>query len=206
MSAYKPQIEIPKPPPLVLPEKTEKNPADITPEPAEPGGFTILPRTKWTRAPELSWRLAPMGKIWRITVHHEGNPEPNYSKSTGEVIHDLELIRRAHLRVMRAGDIGYHYIIDREGRIWAGRSITFQGAHAGGSANNGNVGVMLLGNFEIQEPTAAQKSALKIFLKYLAEKYKIGPRHVYTHRELKVTQCPGKYLQRYMNDLRRADK
>jgi hypothetical protein len=167
------------------------------------GNVRVLPRWKWTNAPELKWRLEPMGRIWRITVHHEGNPEPNTAESYAAVANNLRLIRRTHLRVMRAGDIGYHYIIDRAGRIWQGRPAKYQGAHAGGNANRGNVGVMLLGNFDIQHPTARQKTMLGKFLRHLMSTYRISSRRVYTHRELKVTRCPGTHLQRHMNALRR---
>ena len=182
-------------------EKPRKKPVTL---PASKPVIQVIPRSSWTKAPLLSWRLSKMGKIRRITVHHEGNPKANYSESWADVVGDLRLIRRGHIRRMRAGDIGYHYIIDRRGRVWEGRPIGWQGAHAGGSNNRGNVGVMLLGNFDLQRPTDRQKTVLSAFLEKLMKKHGVSAGKIYTHRELKVTRCPGKHLQHYMQRLRRT--
>jgi len=74
-----------------------------------------------------------------------------------------------------------------------GRSDAYQGAHV--SQNNPhNLGVMVLGNFERQQPTAEQLASLSRFTKATA---------VRTHREFKPTQCPGHYLQAAVEQLRR---
>lgn len=164
----------------------------------------VQARSVWTKAPELKWRLGPMGRIWRITVHHEGTPDGNYSNDYASVVNDLRKIRRAHISRMRAGDIGYHYIIDRRGYVWEGRNIKYQGAHAGGSNNKGNIGVMALGNFDVQRPTEKQLAALSQFIPRLMRTHGVSSRKIYTHRELKVTRCPGTYLQNYMNSFRRG--
>jgi hypothetical protein len=57
------------------------------------------------------------------------------------------------------GDIGYHYIVDRSGAIWQGRRIRYQGAHARGSANNGNIGIVLLGISRTSSPRRRSATA-----------------------------------------------
>lgn len=162
----------------------------------------IIPRYQWASATPITSRLEPMGTIYRMTVHHEGNDGPNYDTDFYSVRNDIAIIRKNHLERMHAGDIGYHFIIDRSGRIWEGRSLMYQGAHVGGQENVGNIGIVLLGNFDIQLPSNAQKEALKKYLIYLKDSYNIKHSNIYTHQELKATRCPGYYLQAYMNELR----
>ena len=165
----------------------------------------IIPRDTWARTSPIKRRLDVMGRIYRMTVHHEGNPKPNYDIAATSVADDIGLIRKNHSLRFAAGDIGYHYVIDRAGRIWEGRPLQYQGAHVGGAENTGNLGVMLLGNFDIQHPSDAQEETLKNFLVFLKNRYEIGRPSIYTHQELKPSRCPGVYLQAYMDELRRTE-
>jgi hypothetical protein len=183
--------------PLRLPDRRRAIPTTA-------GQLEIIPRSQWAASRPIPNRLNSMGSIYRMTVHHEGNPRANYDINKSDVANNLELIRKLHLKRMTAGDIGYHYIIDRAGRIWEGRYLTYQGAHVGGSTNVGNIGIMLLGNFDIQQPSEAQRQSLKRFLVYLKNRHHISHGQIHTHQELKPSQCPGINLQSYMNKLRRT--
>lgn len=159
-------------------------------------------RRYWSlRAPRPS-RLRLLGRAWRVTVHHEGAPAPNTDTEPTEVARCLRRIQKVHMDQHGAGDIGYHYIVDRAGRLWEGRSVRYQGAHAGGKANRGNVGVMLLGNFDIQQPSWKQKKTLHAFLTLLLGRYGLSGSSLLTHRELRPTRCPGDHLQRYVESFR----
>jgi hypothetical protein len=193
---------VPPPAPPVVAQTKEPVEADV------PGMPKILPRSMWAAQPPITPRLEPMGRITRITIHHEGM-DTDVESSMSSVESQLRKIQRSHEERMHAGDIGYHYIIDSMGRIWEGRPIKYQGAHAGnGQANRGNIGVVLMGNFDIQRPSSAQLSSLKSLVAYLMAKYKVNVSGIYTHREIRekegpgYTDCPGKYLQREVNNLR----
>ena len=187
-------------------------PIVATPEPMpHPGGVPgeiglpegVLPRSAWTRAGVARPReINPMGGITRITVHHDGMP-PVELRTVADVTARLEQIRRAH--VNRAGqpfaDIGYHYIIDPEGRVWDGRSVRYQGAHVR-EANEHNLGVLVLGHFNYQRPTDRALAALDRFVAQQMALYRVPLNRVYTHQELKPTECPGVNLQRYMERTR----
>lgn len=97
-------------------------------------------------------------------------------------------------------DIGYHFVIDADGRIFEGRKITIRGAHTHGY-NTGTIGVVLLGNFEESQPTAAQYASMKVLLRYLTAQYQIT--HVAGHRDFPpgATLCPGKNLEPLLPDL-----
>lgn len=114
----------------------------------------------------------------------------------------MELIRKWHLQ-RGFGDIGYHYVVDRAGRIWEGRSLRFQGAHVRKN-NERNLGVMVLGNFDKQQPSSAQIAVVNDLLPQLSRTYGVPTHRIYTHQELMPTTCPGSTLQAHMVNLRRS--
>jgi hypothetical protein len=160
----------------------------------------LIARTKWAKGKPIRGRLNRMGAIKRITVHHEGG-SPVYFSDVRTTAERLEAIRKAHLQRMHAGDIGYHYIIDRSGRLWQGRDIGYQGAHVR-EHNEHNIGVMVLGNFDRQSPTAQQRASLHATLEQLMRQHRVALHNVHTHQELVATQCPGRVLQHHMKSLR----
>lgn len=162
----------------------------------------VIPRTRWTQAGLMRpSNVRPMNGTSFITVHHDG-----MNAFTGEAENDsikrLVSIQGAHTqRTSKAGekwaDIGYHYIIDRGGRVWEGRPIRYQGAHVQ-DYNEHNIGVMCMGNFNLQYPTKAQSDRLDQFVAQLMREHRISLRNVRTHQELQPTECPGRSLQTYM--------
>jgi len=140
-----------------------------------------------------------LGGVDRITVHHDGMP-PIRIANRMDVARRIDSIRQAHQNA-GWGDIGYHFIVDPFGQVWEGRRLFFQGAHVH-DHNVRNLGVLTLGNFEIQTPTRPQQLALSRFVAQRMRQYRVPLDRVYTHRELTPTLCPGRNLQRVMNQLR----
>lgn len=150
-------------------------------------------RARWARSGPVMARVNPMNGVKRITVHHEGSTiftRTDFAATAARV----EGIRHYHVSERRFGDIGYHYIVDRAGTVWAGRDVRYQGAHVS-EQNEHNVGVMCLGNFNKQSPTDAQLTALRATVAALAGYYNVPRNRIYTHRELGPTSCPGSSLQ-----------
>lgn len=159
------------------------------------GPSGVIPRSQWTGESPIASRADPMRGFNRITVHHDGM-SPFYSTAQPDAARRLESIRRAHVGQGWA-DIGYHFSIDPAGRIYSCRPLTLQGAHVK-DQNPGNIGVMVMGNFEQQTPTPQAITALETFLAALMRQHRIGSRSVFTHRELAATACPGRNLQTRM--------
>jgi hypothetical protein len=174
--------------PLTLPAPTAQHIAAVS-------------RQKWQATKPVPGQMAPMGAITRITVHHEGAAKGNYSEQATAVAATLRSIQHVHCTNRRYGDIGYHFIIDRQGRIWQGREIAYQGAHVL-SNNSHNLGIMCLGNFNVQQPTAPQIQTLTQLLAALMAGYHIPANRVYAHRELGQTECPGNALYAQLNHIR----
>jgi N-acetylmuramoyl-L-alanine amidase len=165
---------------------------------ASPPGSLL--RSWWTRTGPIRSKVNPMKGISRITVHHEGHT-PVWFTDERSTKARLVQVRNIHTRDRHWGDIGYHYVIDRAGRVIEGRPLAYQGAHVK-NQNPHNIGVMLLGNFEKQSPSQAQLTSLQSSLRYLMARYRVPVRRVYTHRELGPTVCPGRNLQPRVAGLR----
>jgi hypothetical protein len=161
----------------------------------------LRPRFAWAAGGPEGPRMKNMASCRRITIHHAGNGV-NLHEREADVVRDLEGIRGAHLR-RRFGDIGYHYAIDRAGRVWEARSLAFIGAHVQG-ANEQNAGVMLLGNFEKQRPSAPQLAALQAVTEVLRDVFRVSAESVFGHRDLGRTLCPGRYLYAYVGELKKT--
>lgn len=169
----------------------------FTPTPS----LRVTPRAVWAKGAPIPSRMDRQAPIYRITVHHDGLP-PVTLRTRSEVAHRLELIRLSHLK-RGFGDIGYHYIVDPMGGLWEGRPLRFQGAHVA-HQNQGNLGIMALGNFEEQQPTAAQLRSLDAFVTQQMRRFRVPVSRLFTHRELAATLCPGRNLQKHMIAARSA--
>ncbi len=191
-------------------ETTRRAPRDVAPPKVSrsdvfvAGAPPILPRTAWG-ARRAQPNLDRMTSIWRITVHHTAT---RLAGSSVRVAADaMRRFQREHQDDKGWADIGYHFIVDPSGRIWEGRPLAWQGAHAGSPGlNEGNVGVALIGDFTIQQPTASQKKALGDLLGSLCARYGIAANRVYSHQEIRPgpTECPGPALQRVLDQWRRG--
>ena len=173
------------------------------------GPMKIRPKAWWDAGKPNMAKITYMGKITRMTIHHEGTETANNEMSLDGVVRRLRITRKVHMNAFGWGDIGYHFCIDRAGRIWEARSMRFRGAHAGNAeTNQGNIGIELMGNFEKQKVNDTQKRSLRWLIKKLMSDYKIRVSEIYTHREIRkkyrmgMTICPGRDLQLYMDSLR----
>lgn len=93
-------------------------------------------------------------------------------------------IRAAH-KARGWTDVGYHYVIRRDGTLEEGRSLRYMGAHVKGH-NEDSIGVCLIGGIDKNgDPdfnyTLPQIRCLDSLLAYLVERYEVK---VKGHRDL----------------------
>jgi len=144
----------------------QKNP------PAKPN---IISRATWNarpinlEAPEeygiFDARMNPVGvltysddlqsDLYTIVIHHSAFP------STGPTE-----IQNLHMDGRGFTVVAYHFMVDSEGLIYEGREINIRGAHVKGY-NTGFVGIVLLGNFNTEQPPKAQLTSLRMLVDYL---------------------------------------
>lgn len=96
------------------------------------------------------------------------------SATTPEMNIGAAEIRKWHL-AKGWSDIGYHYVIRRDGTVEAGRSLEFQGAHVEGH-NHESVGLCMVGGIKPDGTpdanfTAAQYASLENLIKLLLPRY-----------------------------------
>ncbi|MCA9321329.1 MAG: N-acetylmuramoyl-L-alanine amidase, partial [Planctomycetes bacterium] len=167
-------------------------------------------RAEWGARPvRRAGHPVPMSRPYRITVHHAGdNRRPPLTFN--DAVDRMTAYQRTHQDDNGWADIGYHFVIDGSGRIWQGRVLELQGAHAGNaSLNEGNIGVCLMGNFEDDAPTPSQRESLELLVRHLIQRYGINVQAVNGHNEVRAaanhggTSCPGRYLQDFLVQLKR---
>jgi N-acetylmuramoyl-L-alanine amidase len=133
---------------------------------------------------------------WKyIIVHHTAAEEK-----------DAAQVRRYHLS-LGWRDVGYNFLIERDGKVVTGRSLSIAGAHTKANGmNNKGIGVVIIGNLENHKPTDAQYRALISLNSSLCKSHNIPIANVLGHKEVKgaATACPGKNLNmvQVRNDVR----
>jgi N-acetyl-anhydromuramyl-L-alanine amidase AmpD len=104
-------------------------------------------------------------------------------------------IRLWHTRDNRWSDIGYHFVIDRDGAVVSGRPVEKAGAHVVGR-NAASIGVCLIGGHGSAATdafprhfTQEQDRALRALIVSLRSKH--GALAVSGHNQWAAKACPG---------------
>ncbi len=138
-----------------------------------------------------------MRKITEIIVHCTATRADWWAgKRTSEKVRE---IKRWHVTPKPEGrgwsDIGYHFLIDRDGTIAKGRDIARDGAHVQGR-NAGTIGISLFGGHGSSETdrfeehfTPEQDAALRNLIADLREQFGNVP--VTGHNQDAAKACPG---------------
>lgn len=195
----------PTPPtsPIAGPVTPPPEPPAPMPEPDIPapvrGGYVLVPRSSWTKKP-IGSNHQPMNGVTRITVHHTGEYAAWADISDVEVVTRID---RYHREDRRWSAIGYHYLVGKDGRIYEGRPAKYQGAHTL-SANENNLGISVIGDFQQRLPTAAQLAALSSFLDDQRSRYRVAKTRIYGHRDLHKSICPGNALYAWLGKYKKS--
>jgi hypothetical protein len=97
-------------------------------------------------------------------------------------------IRHWHVRGNKWKDIGYHFIVRKDGTIEKGRADDIIGAHVRGH-NSGSLGIVWVGRWHFNE---AQKWAVLYLYHYIRIKYGINWGDWYGHYEFTDKKtCPN---------------
>ncbi len=190
----------------VLPGAEGPDPGSLDPDGLEVGssgdlGTMILPlapgnvangRESWgARATRCSSRHTP-----RIaTIHHTVTP----TNDTVSPEVRLRGIQHYHMDTRGWCDIGYHFLVSRDGRVWQGRDERLVGAHVAGH-NTGNAGISFMGTYSRDAATEDQLRAAGRLVAWLHQTYGVSL-DLYGHRDLGQTECPGDMLYSQIPDI-----
>lgn len=120
--------------------------------------------------------MSNRSRTTRIILHHA-----EASSCTPEQIHQW------HLNNGWSG-AGYHFLVRKDGSVYALRPENKVGAHATG-ANSDSIGICFEGRYMTETMPEAQKQAGKELVAHLKSKYGIST--VQAHRDVGSTSCPG---------------
>ncbi len=179
---------------LQFPGVTVLGPDPMAVPPKSPTKYKLIRRQEWGALPTKS-NSDPMKAITRITVHHTHEIPGMMERSDSEII---KAIARYHRNTLQWADIGYHYLIGRDGRVYEGRPVVYQGAHARGINNINNLGIAVIGDFNHELPNPVQLQALEQFLDGMKSKYRVPANRIYGHYQFVNTECPGKALKAWL--------
>lgn len=153
--------------------------ADDYDRPGPRDGSWVKVENFFTPGLHFSEKLVPRKATSLIVIHHTKIPGMTVAS-----IHDL------HLKNGWAG-IGYHKVILPDGSLAEGRTEPMIGAHALG-ANRESLGIVLVGDFDNDQPSPAQMATLVSLTASLMKKYGLAAAAVVPHRAVTDgTTCPG---------------
>lgn len=142
-----------------------------------------------------------MRKIDEIIIHCAAT-RPNWMAGESADAKRDE-IRRWHVEENGWRDIGYHYVIDRDGQVARGRPLPSAGAHTYGH-NTNSIGVCLIGGHgsSVNDPFSAhftdeQDMALRTLISELQRSF-VGIKKISGHNDYtKAKACPGFQVGRW---------
>lgn len=152
----------------------------------------VIPREGWGGAePRGEFRSHGLD---RLTVHHSGSP---LSQNTGPAV--FRGWQSYHFS-LGWPDIAYHYIVGRDGLVYAARPEWAVGDTATEYDPTGHFLVVVEGDYDLLVPSENQLEALARILAWAAETYDIDPVTLTGHRDHAATSCPGETLYAVLSD------
>ncbi|CAF1067355.1 unnamed protein product [Adineta steineri] len=125
-------------------------------------------------------------------IHHTYQP-PNCYDDTS-CIERVKLIQDMHQINNTWADVGYHFLVGENGKVYEGRGWDRQGAHAPGW-NNDAYGICIIGDFQVASPNQKALDAVKLWIDCGVEQGHVKKDYyIITHRQSQrpgYTVCPG---------------
>ena len=149
------------------------------------------PRSDWKAAPTKCTYLNT--KKTMMAIHHTVSP----NNDTVPVESRLRGFQNYHQKTKGWCDIGYHFLVSADGRLWEGRTAKYLGAHVR-NHNTNNLGISFIGTFMTFTPAKTMLCAGSKMIDWAAKTYKItrNRTQIKGHREYSGanTTCPGDVL------------
>lgn len=148
--------------------------------------------------------------VTHLCVHHTASPSDYDASTVSQAAGNVKSTQAYHMYTNGWCDIGYNYLISKQGWIFEGRAggDDVKGAHDG--KNCGSMGVSALGYFHSPHndaPTSPMLDAYAELFAWKAAQKNIDPfgvsfyaglgsseSNVYGHRDVSATACPGDLL------------
>lgn len=173
----------------------------------------IITRAQW--GANEGYRFAPYGEIWppeyetvsQIIIHHTATP------NSQDIPTAVRSIYYYHAVIQGWGDIGYNYLVGRDGRIYQGRygGQDVIGGHSFQFAV-GSSGISIIGDFQDTPVPDAAIAGLVAITAWVGRDLDPYATHdflqaanlpvIASHRDVNATTCPGDYLYNDLPEIR----
>jgi hypothetical protein len=152
-------------------------------------------REKWGARPARGTTFHVPNKI---TIHHTATPN-NDSISMPARMRQMQSF---HMDTRGWSDIGYHWCIGQDGRVYEGRPLSAVGAHVGGN-NTGNLGIAFIGDYHKTAPSDDMLNICIRLLRAIEKLTGVKPESIKGHRDYHSSDtCPGDELYKLLSKLR----
>ena len=171
----------------------------------------VISREAWD-ALERSESGISTSEVTHLIVHHEAG-----SNESSDWAARVRAIQYFHINGNGWYDIGYNFLVDPNGNIYEGRVGGDDAIGAHYCARNRNtMGVCMLGDYSVIEPTIAAQQGLHKILAWKAAKETIDPLassyhysvgdlpHIAGHRDGGCTFCPGDGMYGLLGNVRQS--
>lgn len=110
---------------------------------------------------------------------------------------DFNIVRNIqdfHMQTKKWDDIGYNFIIGRDGTVFVGRGWLYKGAHSR-DYNKDSICIAFIGNFNEETPSDESLIAAKRLINRGVDVGKLNKNYrIYGHCQLILSESPGKNL------------
>lgn len=155
------------------------------------GEVPVVTRAEWNARPPSGPMDSMETPLPRAVIVHTAGSGCTDDAGCALLMRSLQGFQMSR---QKFSDIGYHYLIGGNGKVYEGRSPSQRGAFAGPN-NEGSLGIAFIGNFEKQAPSPEAIEAAQKLLEQavqqtqLAESYKL-----LGHSQVSATKSPGEAL------------
>lgn len=152
-----------------------------TADAAPVGPAKIRTRQDWGADESLMQWVPRYQKVQKFVIHHTVTDDGGT-----DVTKTIRAIYYYHAVTRGWGDIGYNYLVDKNGVIWTGRQggDNVIAGHAYGW-NNGSIGIAAIGDYSVTVPTSALQTGIGQLLAIKATQFGISifGSDTFTHQE-----------------------
>lgn len=174
-------------------------PSDVEPMATPQAALSIASRASWgARYPDGDLTLT--GLAVEVFVHHSVTAQLSADASIAAEAEQMRALESVGQSRFGTG-ISYNVVIFPSGRAYQGVSWNRRGTHTGGR-NSTSRSICFAGNYETNQPTAAQISTAAAIYREGKGRWWTQAAPLFGHRDVSQTACPGQYLYARIDDIR----
>src|SRR5581483_11279512 len=159
----------------------------------------IVTREAWGSKPKPIPADRKQKPLW-ITLHHAGELFHEGKDDPAEFVRKMQIWGQNRPKLEKPPrdtywpDLPYHFLIAPDGRIFEGRPVDYEPESNTTYPLKGNIGVEMMGDFNVQQPTLKQIRSCVLLTAWLCRRYHIACDRIRTHQDVAPgqTDCPGK--------------